>query len=179
MEVAENLLSGVPFRQSQNDYDWLGHGIYFWEANPLRGLQFYQETQKRKKSSKPGMVVGAVIELGFCLDLLSSTGVDAVCTAYDDFKAICAEAGLDLPVNSGGKDSLFRNKDCAVINHLHQIRAGNPKLLPFDTVRGVFTEGPPAFEGSGINAKSHIQIAVRSPRCIKGVFRVPREELET
>ncbi len=26
-------------KSSKNDYDWLGHGIYFWEASPERGLQ--------------------------------------------------------------------------------------------------------------------------------------------
>jgi hypothetical protein len=23
---------------SENDYDWLGHGIYFWEYSPLRAF---------------------------------------------------------------------------------------------------------------------------------------------
>ena len=36
---AERLLAGEPFQKSINDYDWLGHGIYFWEANPLCGLE--------------------------------------------------------------------------------------------------------------------------------------------
>jgi hypothetical protein len=26
-EIAEKLLRGEPFEQSQNDYDWLGHGV--------------------------------------------------------------------------------------------------------------------------------------------------------
>ena len=29
--VAERLLEGHRFTPSQNDYDWLGRGIYFWE----------------------------------------------------------------------------------------------------------------------------------------------------
>jgi hypothetical protein len=41
----------------------------------------------------------------------------------------------------------------------------------FDTVRCGFTEGARAFPGSGIFRKSHIQIAVRNPACILGVFR--------
>ena len=35
--TGESLLAGSPFKPSENDYDWLGPGIYFWEANPLRG----------------------------------------------------------------------------------------------------------------------------------------------
>ena len=39
-QVAENVLSGNDtLRPSTNDYDWLGHGIYFWESNPRRALE--------------------------------------------------------------------------------------------------------------------------------------------
>lgn len=47
----------------------------------------------------------------------------------------------------------------------------------FDSVRGVFIEGGPAFEGSGIFEKSHIQICVRNPNCIPGFFR-PRQKID-
>jgi hypothetical protein len=30
-DTAERLLRGEPFKKSQNDYDWLGSGIYFWD----------------------------------------------------------------------------------------------------------------------------------------------------
>jgi hypothetical protein len=43
--------------------------------------------------------------------------------------------------------------------------------LSFDTIRCGFVEGPEAFEGSGIRYQSHIQIAVRNPACVVGVFR--------
>ena len=46
-----------------------------------------------------------------------------------------------------------------------------------DTLKGVFTEGKPVYPGAGFNEKTHIQIVVRNHRCIKGVFRVAREEL--
>jgi hypothetical protein len=38
------------------------------------------------------------------------------------------------------------------------------------TVRGVFVEGNPAFPGSQIYAKTHVQIAVRDSSCILGYF---------
>lgn len=63
--VAERLLAGEPFKRSQNDYDWLGWGIYFWEANPKRGLDFAAEAMKRPGSKiRTPAVVGAVVELG-------------------------------------------------------------------------------------------------------------------
>jgi len=67
--------------------------------------------------------------------------------------------------------------DCAVIKRFHSIleAQGYP---PIDTVKGVFTEGGPIYPGSGFVERTHIQIAVRNPACIKGVFRVPPSEYE-
>ena len=59
---------------STNDYDWLGNGIYFWENNEARALQWATELSKRKGSSiKKPAVVGAIIDLGYCFDLTDST----------------------------------------------------------------------------------------------------------
>lgn len=85
------------------------------------------------------------------------------------------------------KDRILRHLDCAVIEYMHaRIFAGvqrdiqtkgfsNHKI--FDTTRGAFTEGGPAFRGAGLFAKSHIQICVRNPNCIQGFF-MPRKELD-
>lgn len=159
-----------------NDYDWLGSGIYFWEANPDRALDWAHEQGKRKKI-KEGIdvepfVVGAVIDLGFCLDLISSNGIQAVEEAHRDFAAIVAATKIPMPENKGGDDLLFRRLDCAVIEFLHQAR-GAAKEPAFDTVRGVFTEGERIYANSGFRRKTHIQLCVVSPEMIKGVFRVP------
>jgi hypothetical protein len=42
--------------------------------------------------------------------------------------------------------------------------------LRYQTVRGVFLEGGPAFPGSEIALKSHIQIAVRDRKCVAEFF---------
>ena len=64
-DVGEQLLAGEAFQPSDNDYDWLGPGIYVWEANPRRGLEFATEAMRRRGSgiSQP-FVIGAVIDLG-------------------------------------------------------------------------------------------------------------------
>jgi hypothetical protein len=174
--VAEDLLSGVPFAPSANDYDWLGEGVYFWEANPLRGIEFAREKGARDGSVREPYVVGAVIDLGFCLDLLSSTGTAAVASAYEDLRAHFEAAGKTMPSNTRGPDSLLRALDCAVVNHLHAVRE-RAELQAFDSVRGVFFEGGPSYPGSGFSKKAHIQICVRALSCIKGVFRVPNDQL--
>jgi hypothetical protein len=54
---------------------------------------------------------------------------------------------------------------------------GYSELKLFDSARGVFTEGGPAYPGAGILEKSHIQICIRNSNCIKGFF-LPRKEKE-
>ncbi|MCZ6609518.1 MAG: hypothetical protein O7D27_12240 [Alphaproteobacteria bacterium] len=175
--VAEKLLAGDDFKPSKNDYDWLGHGIYFWEANPRRALEFAQEvkTQTRGPDIKKPEAVGAVIDLGLCLDLTTSAGVQQIRDTYREYVELAKEAGYSLPQNSD--DWLRRNLDCAVINFLHRVR-NDKELEPIDTVRTVFTEGQPIFEGSGFLSKSHMQICVCNPDCIKGVFRIRRALLQ-
>ncbi len=172
-QVGERILSGKPFRPSNNDYDWLGPGVYFWEANPERGLDFARETAARKRSSiNEPFVIGAVIELGLCLDLTTSIGIEWVRIAYDSLAESAVVGGVELPTNSA--DRLRRNLDCAVIRRLHSILEAQ-SLPAVDTVRGVFTEGTPIYPNAGFDAKTHIQIAVRNLDSIKGVFRVSLE----
>lgn len=172
--IAERLLRNQAFRLSQNDYDWLGEGVYFWEANPLRGLEFAVESSRRKSSIKKPAVVGAVIDLGYCLDLSTSRGLQQVKTAYESLQSVFDQAKLPMPENQ--LDGLRHNRDCAVINYLHRLEAER-RNTPFDTVKGIFVEAPDLYSGSGFGSKNHIQIAVRNLECIKGVFRVPKEHL--
>ena len=174
--VGERLLKGDAFRPSNNDYDWLGPGIYFWEANPLRALEFAREVSRRKRTAiRTPFVIGAVIELGLCLDLLTKAGIELVRTAYESLASVAATGGVKLPKNTG--DGLRRNLDCAVIRRVHTILK-QASLPPVDTVRGVFVEGKPIYPAAGFDEKTHIQIAVNNSACIKGVFRVPKEQFE-
>lgn len=152
---------------SQNDYDWLGHGVYFWQSNPLRALQFAAETKKNKPT-----VVGAVINPGLCLDLATTSGIAEVRRAHDALGSHYSAIGGRPPENSGGADRLARRLDCAVLQMLHDIRKqGRERSI--DTVFGIFLEGQPIYKDAGFYEKTHIQVCVRNPSCIIGVFRVP------
>ena len=175
--MAERVLKGDPFKQSSNDYDWLGPGIYFWEANPVRGLDFAREAKKRPATRvKNPYVIGAVISLGLCLDLTTTAGIEQVKAVYRSMAEVARASGFRLPENTGG--GLVRRLDCAVIQMVHTIRAKRNDQ-PIDTVRGVFMEGEPIYYGSGFYEKTHVQIAVCTPDCIKGVFRVPDSQLRS
>jgi hypothetical protein len=174
--VGEKLIAGEPFEHSANNWDWLGPGSYFWEANPKRGYDFAAELKERAykhgKVAEP-FVVGAVLQLGLCLDLSTLAGIEIVKEAYSQIVALYDKAAVTLPENN--MDLLRRNLDCAVIGYVHEVRE-QERLPAIDTVRGVFVEGGPAFPGSGFHEKTHIQLCIRNPRCIKGVFRVPQEQ---
>lgn len=170
--VAERLVQGSRFRRSRNSYDWLGHGIYFWEANPDRALSFIKEVRKRRnESDKDVAVVGAPIDLGFCLDLLSERSIEIVREAHRGLIALLHDANAPVPKNAGGHDLLRRDLDCAVVNYLHEVRSVGRKSA-FQTIRGLFVEGDPIFDNSGFRDKTHIQICVRRSSNIKGVFKV-------
>jgi hypothetical protein len=177
--VAEGVFAGRrTLEASRNDYDWLGDGVYFWEHNAARAYEFACEIRDRPRHSKQRIrqpaVVGAVIDLGYCLNLLDTRSIEMVRLAHDALVTFHAAAGNPLPRNVG-PDRLVRKLDCAVLRFLHQSReaAGNE---PFDTVRAAFMEGGPLYETAGFSAKTHIQICVRNVACIKGYFRPLSED---
>lgn len=167
--VAERLLGGEPFRESRNDYDWLGAGIYFWEYGADRALRFARDQQRRGKLTEPA-IVGALIQLGRCFDLMDTAFTLELEGAYEKLLSDHVQRGSSLPINAGtSPDKKLRKLDCMVLNSyftsLESIGRG------VDTVRCSFQEGLQVFPGSGIFRESHIQIAVRNPACILGVFR--------
>lgn len=185
-EVGKKALAGkTDLIQSDRAYDWLGPGAYFWEGDPRRSLEWAEWKVARGDYSRP-FVIGAVIDLGNCLDLLVRENIELLRSAYEGLVAVNEASGLAMPRNKDvagdtNGDMLLRFLDCAVIRHLHyaiEEAAASPQpdiepVEPFDTVRGVFTEGEQIYPGSGFRMRTHTQIAVRNSSCIKGVF-VPR-----
>lgn len=174
-QVADQVIAGTrKLKPSQNDYDWLGEGIYFWEHNAQRAYDFARQMQKRPHPSgqkiKNPAVVGAIIDLGFCLNLLDSSSIGHVKDAHEELEWHMADLDQPMPVNEGGRDRIDRKLDCAVFNMLHAARKRELQR-PFDTIRGVFVEGKPAYQGAGFDSKTHIQLAVRESARILGYFR--------
>lgn len=179
-DLAEQVVLGNKMlEKSDHDYDWLGHGIYFWENNVERARQWADENSKRKDSAikKPG-VLGAFIDLGHCLDLTDSESLQLLKESYQALAKTFELTGMPLPENIDPlkvkpKDRILRKLDCAVIESLHELNK-NVGLKDFDSVRGVFWEGDDLYPGAGFREKNHIQIAILNTNCIKGFF-VPRE----
>jgi hypothetical protein len=182
-DVGEALLCGKTqqLNKSANAYDWLGGGIYFWENDPQRAWEFAKEGIANKHQTKgvikKPFVVGAVIDLGLCLNLLDRKGLDEVTQSFDILEMINEILDDPMPENKG-KDMAARFLDCAVIEALHQSRThlnrekkNAGRYLPYDTVRAAYPEDEPLYTNAGFRKKNHVQIAVRSLSCIKGYFR--------
>ena len=158
---------------SENQYDWLGKGMYFWENDKERALKWAEDLKKHKQNNKQKItkpaVLGAVICLGNCLDFTEQDCLQKVKEHYQKLK----ESGIELPENSGGKDLYKRELDCFVINSFVQYQR-DVNHVSYDSVRGVFFEGNELYPDSGFREKDHIQIAIINPNCIKAFFK-PRQ----
>jgi hypothetical protein len=75
---------------SENRYDWLGAGAYFWENSPDRAMEWAhfltQHPQNPEHNIAKPFVVGAVIDLGNCLDLSDAGSLEIIKEAYAKFK---------------------------------------------------------------------------------------------
>ena len=181
--IRDNIVfkKGIVLEPSNNTYDWLGNGVYFWENNCTRALDFakflkHNPPHNSKQKINEPSVLGAIIDLGFCLDLLDSEYLKLLKEGYNLYKESNEKYGYKIPQNLPLKtdgDLVKRHLDCAVIEAIHQFN--KDKNLPqFDSVRGVFFEGNDLYENAGFKERNHIQIALRNPNCIKGYF-IPRE----
>lgn len=176
LAIRNKLVGGrLSLRPSNNLYDWLGHGIYFWENNYQRALDFAAAIKLRKgrtsKIRKPS-VVGAILDIGNCLDLLDAEYIRLVRESYENLEKSFNLLNIALPANvrlEGSSDLLLRNLDCAVVQNLH-VKRQDTNLRPFDSVRCAFIEGNPLYSNAGFHEKNHIQICIRNPNCIKGYF---------
>ena len=157
--VAKALLSGQDVMlSSDNDYDWLGSGIYLWEEAPSRAFLW-----AKRKFGNDASVVGAKIRLGHCLNLMDVEAYGALREAYEVLKA----SGRVMPVNTPH----YHRLDCLVINTaMEYVEMAIGK--PYDTVRCPFAEGAPVFPGSRLFDLSHIQIAVRRLDALADLFAV-------
>ena len=172
-ETFENVIyKQEQLKKSENIYDWLGHGIYFWEHNLERAKDWAEF-----RYGNDACVIGAVLDLGYCLNLTDSFSARILKIGYTGLKEKSEALGQEMPKNRKSlktNDILLRDLDCAVIQMVHQINEDS-NLQPYDSVRGIFIEGDPVFPGAEIREKTHVQICIRNPNCIKGYFNpLPR-----
>ncbi len=187
ISIAEKIFSGKDeLKASDNEYDWLGNGIYFWEGSHDKALKWAEIS----KNIKSPAVVGAFIRLGNCLDLLDIEHIQELEEVYHLIKDESVSLGLKLPTNTALKSDgirYARKLDCFIIERLHQINnesimykigltSEDKQLIQtdsdfIDSVRGLFQEGEEIYENAGFRRENHIQLCIKNPNCIVGYFR--------
>jgi hypothetical protein len=172
--VRDAIINGESvLNASQNNYDWLGAGIYFWENDCDRAFDFAKNHPARQINSPS--VLGAVIDPGYCLNLLNTKDRELIKEAHETFNEPLEENNIGkskILANKNGR----RNLDYAVIEKVHYARQ-TLNQPPFESVRSAFIEGRELYPGAGFRDKSHIQLCIRNPNCIKGFF-IPRHEVD-
>jgi hypothetical protein len=179
----DDLISGrlKHLSHSNNQYDWLGPGAYFFEGDVERALLFAQASQRnpdKRYTAKPiatPAVVGAVLQVQNWLDMTTQVGIKEFSLAYQAFADGLSTAGKPVPVNRSASDTdtdvIYRALDNAVFTWLHQARASQePPLSPFQAVRAAFHQGDKVAPTSGFHANTHIQISLRDNSCLIGWF---------
>jgi hypothetical protein len=163
--AVDRLVVGDPFRAGDRDDEWFGKGIYFWEYAPK---QAWWWAKKFKKFDQPA-VIGALIQLGNCFDLLDPKNLKVLRAVHARLTAKLHEEGLEVPTN----ERHHRNLDCIVFNFFY--REAEEAQTPIDSARAVYVPTASAkriWRGSWIYDEAHIQVCVRSPKNILAVWHV-------
>lgn len=99
-DVGEAILNGQErhLKWSEKKYDWLGSGIYFWEGNPARAMEWAENRKAQGKIQAP-FVIGAIIDLRHCLDLFDSRALQEIRSVHDELIKTLERAGAEIPQN--------------------------------------------------------------------------------
>lgn len=155
-KVTNILTNG--FRQSDNDYDWLGTGIYFFQDAPLRAKQW--ATQQYPENPA---VIRALIRLDNCIDLFDVAWQPVLKNLYNSFVAQYRWTNRPLPKQNPDRSKAHR-LDCAFFNFVSEVIFSQGQSV--ESIRAAFMEGERLFPDSAIFDLAHVQIAIRNPTLI-------------
>jgi hypothetical protein len=161
--IADALVDGEPFKESTGISEWLGSGAYFWEYAPKQAWWW----AKKRRLVEPS-VVGAMIRLGNCLDMLDAKNAEVLQKAKAKMVQSLKQEGIEIPKS----ERIYKNLDCAVFNFFCE-QTEDEGELKIDSARGAYV--PPQstkriWPTSWIYKDTHIQICVRNQSNIIAVW---------
>ena len=110
IEVRDQLLNTPNvIVKSERPHVWLGHGMYFWENNYDRAMEWAEDKKKRGGIKTPA-VIGAVISLGYCFDLIDSQFIKMLKIYYNLMESEYKAIGRDIPENKDLKQDVLKTK---------------------------------------------------------------------
>jgi hypothetical protein len=149
------------FRASDNDYDWLGNGIYFFQDAPARAGAW-----AKKHYPKEPVVIRASIYLEGCMDLLDTMWFEDLKMIYGAFAAQYRFRGVPMPLQNPSVSKAHR-LDCAFFKYTTKLLLGQDNQVK--CIRAAFAEGNSIFPTSAIFDLAHVQIVVLNPALIKEI----------
>jgi hypothetical protein len=155
---AQSILANG-FRMSDNNYDWLGTGIYFFQDAPLRANQW----ATLQYPSEP-VVICACLRLENCIDLFDVGWQPILKAVYNDFVDEYQSDGQPLPAQNP-ENSKAHRLDCAFLNYTVELLASLGQMV--ESIRASFMEGDRLFHDSAIFDLAHVQIAIKNPKLIQ------------
>jgi hypothetical protein len=166
--VALRVVSGeASILRSENEYDWLANGVYYWEYAPKQAWEWAEQKRRNGKwdQNEEVAVIASMIRLGFCFDFLDPDNVRELVKYYDEYLVFCKTFGRSPQRNFQHRKYL----DCAVFQFAY--RAFELDGTPVDSARAVYvptkSEGR-VWKSSWVHKDSHIQLCVRNDDCILG-----------
>ncbi len=144
--------------QSDNPYDWLGIGFYFFQDAPVRAKIWAVE-----RKTEPA-VIGAVISLENCIDLLDIDWWDTLTKSHDFIKRKFEREHKPMPTQMGGRHNLDKTVLDYVVDKLEN------QGIHYNSIRAIFREGDSPYPGSDFRNLDHVQIAVRSKDAILKIW---------
>ena len=160
---AANRILNEGFQISENRYDWLGDGVYFFQEAPQRAWDWALEHNGHEAA-----VVGAEVSTAECINLMDTGWNSFMADVYNSYLSLLNQLGDQVPEQSGSNHRLDRE----VINYAVGVLEGLDHNVA--CVRAAFAEGRPVYPNSAILHLAHVQIAVRRPqRCINDIWLEP------
>jgi len=115
----------LTLKNSKNEYDWLGNGMYFWENSPSRALEYAENLKENPRQAKQPIkdpcIIGAILHLGNCLDLLDYENLKILKAGFELLKATTDKLPKNIAIGKLN-ELMVRKLDCAVIQTIHQMR---------------------------------------------------------
>ncbi len=152
------------FLASDNDYDWLGTGIYFFQDAPMRAKQWATEQHPNEPA-----VICARIHLDNCVDLFDVKWFPILKNIYNLFREQYLDTNKPLPKQNPSHSKAHR-LDCAFFNYASQFLSRQGQIVT--STRAVFVEGECIFPDSAIFDLAHVQIAVKDPAVIRESYLI-------
>lgn len=160
------------FSPSRKAYDWLGHGIYFWEY----ALQQAWAWARRHYPGEEIAVVASMIRLGNCLDLLDPHNASDLVVLQQNFVKDTETAGKPVPRNFNSRKFL----DCAVMEYAYRMYEQS-RQERVESSRAVYVPSGSEkqsrlWKSSWLCHDTHVQLCIRNEACILGTWLAKPQE---